>query len=228
MYTYLLVDLLSVLVPFLFTFHPKTKFYRQWYAFFPACLATALLFICWDCIFTKLGVWGFRPDYVTGIYLGNLPVEEILFFICIPYACVFSYYVLPDLAVFSRKPGNIPVFGGGAVLIITGLIFYNRYYTSVTFIGLGTLLIVLQLLKAKFLMRFFICYLIMLIPFFIVNGILTGSFLGRVVVWYNDKHNLGIRILTIPFEDIFYGALLVLLNISGYELLKKKLNRKSG
>jgi lycopene cyclase domain-containing protein len=44
-----------------------------------------------------------------------------------------------------------------------------------------------------------------LIPFFIVNGILTGSFIEGEVVWYNNNENLGIRILTIPIEDIVYA-----------------------
>lgn len=58
--------------------------------------------------------------------------------------------------------------------------------------------------------------------FFIVNGILTGSWIDEPVVWYNDSENLGIRIGTIPFEDAFYGFLLIALVIDLYRYLQNK------
>ena len=44
-----------------------------------------------------------------------------------------------------------------------------------------------------------------MIPFLIVNGLLTGSFIEGEVVWYNNAENLGIRLGTIPIEDIVYA-----------------------
>jgi lycopene cyclase domain-containing protein len=52
-----------------------------------------------------------------------------------------------------------------------------------------------------------------MLPFLMVNGVLTGSLIDAPIVWYNDAENLGIRIFTIPVEDVFYGMGLVLLNI---------------
>jgi lycopene cyclase domain-containing protein len=65
-----------------------------------------------------------------------------------------------------------------------------------------------------------VAYLIILIPFLIVNGLLTAI----PVVLYNDNENLGIRLYTIPIEDIFYGMLLVMMNVVGYERFKLKKN----
>ncbi|HMW27388.1 MAG TPA: lycopene cyclase domain-containing protein, partial [Ferruginibacter sp.] len=68
---------------------------------------------------------------------------------------------------------------------------------------------------------FLVSYLVCLVPFLIVNGFLTAL----PVVRYNDVENLGIRIHTIPFEDSFYGMLLVLMNIVIYEKLKSREGR---
>jgi lycopene cyclase domain-containing protein len=68
-------------------------------------------------------------------------------------------------------------------------------------------------------------YLVILVPFFIVNGILTGTGLEEPVVWYNNEENLGIRLLTIPVEDSIYGFLLVGMNITLFEWMKSKIEK---
>ena len=68
--------------------------------------------------------------------------------------------------------------------------------------------------------KFYRFYLWHLIPFFIVNGILTGTGINGEVVWYNNAENLGIRLGTIPVEDSLYSLSLMLMNISIFEWLK--------
>ena len=66
---------------------------------------------------------------------------------------------------------------------------------------------------------FLAAFLIIIVPFLLVNGFLTAL----PVVEYNDTEILNIRIYTIPVEDVFYGMLLSLMNISIYEkVLKRK------
>jgi lycopene cyclase domain-containing protein len=73
--------------------------------------------------------------------------------------------------------------------------------------------------------KFFTIYPVLLIPFFVVNGILTGSVIEQPVVWYNNQENLGIRLFTIPVEDIFYGLELMVLTILFYENFKYRMSR---
>jgi len=227
---YLLIDFFTIFVPIIFSFHPKINFYKNFKPFFISNILTASLFLIWDVIFTKIGVWSFNPDYVLGIYLYNLPIEEILFFVCIPFSCVFTYHCLNLFFLIQWKPKteNIFVLSFSTLLIIVGIYSYSKLYTIVTFFSLGILLLVLKYyVKINWLAKLVIIYPILIIPFFIVNGLLTGSGLDQPVVKYNNMENLGIRLFTIPVEDVFYGFELILLNIFLYEYFKTKFGNHS-
>jgi lycopene cyclase domain-containing protein len=218
---YLLLNLASLSIPFLFSFHPKLRFYKLWKYFFPATFIMMAFFIPWDINFTQNGIWGFNEKYLSGIKLGNLPLEEWLFFICIPYACIFTIYafknMLPKFSI-SEKTTQIVYFLLQTILIATLLYFYDRLYTAVNFGYAIVLLALVYNYKRETLQVFFPIFLILLVPFFIVNGFLTGSWIHEEVVWYNNAENLGIRIGSVPIEDSIY-ALTMLLTI--YILMEK-------
>jgi lycopene cyclase domain-containing protein len=108
-------------------------------------------------------------------------------------------------------------------LLTAGIFFHKNIYTAVTFLSLAALLASLAwVFDIKWLGRFYIVYVLLLLPFLLVNGILTGLFLDQPVVWYNPSEIIGLRILTIPVEDVFYGMELILMNVFIYEYLKSK------
>lgn len=78
-FTYLFIDFGAVLIPFLFSFHPKLRFNREWKYFFPALAVGSGIFLIWDIIYTAIGVWHFNSEYLCGISFLGLPLEEILF-----------------------------------------------------------------------------------------------------------------------------------------------------
>lgn len=222
-YLYLFLDIISILFPLAFSFHPKFDFSKKWKYLWPSIFATAMVFILWDIVFTEKGVWGFNPDYIIGIYLYNLPLEEILFFVCIPYACVFIYDSLNFLIKKDWLGEFAPNISAALCLLLVsiGLLNAQRSYTCVTFIITGAFLGSLRWVsKPTFLGRFYVSFIVTLLPFFMVNGILTGSFISEPVVWYNSAEMLGVRIGTIPLEDIFYGMLLILVNVWFFEKLQ--------
>lgn len=229
-YTYLWIDFFTIIIPFIFSFHPKLNFYKNFKWFFPANIMAGIIFIAWDVLFTKMGVWGFNPDYLSGIYLFNLPIEEVLFFICIPFSCVFTYHCLTLFYPFKwgKKTEALIIIGVSVALIITGLLAFPRAYTSTTFISLGLLILIARYIgKITWFPKLASVYLVLLIPFFIVNGVLTGTGLEAPIVWYNDAENLSIRLLTIPVEDIFYGFELIFLNMIFYTYFMEKFSRKT-
>jgi len=103
-------------------------------------------------------------------------------------------------------------------LMLTGIFFYPNLYTSVTFFLLSLMLFVLQFVyRVSWLSRFYFAYLFLMIPFLIVNGILTGTGLEQPVVWYNPNEMIGLRLLSIPIEDVFYGLLMLIGSVTLFE-----------
>ncbi|MEM6630947.1 MAG: lycopene cyclase domain-containing protein [Bacteroidota bacterium] len=220
MYTYLLLNIGTILFPLLLSFDKKVHFYTYWKALFPSIFVVAALFILWDIQFTELGVWAFNPDYLTGIYWANLPMEEWMFFFTIPYACIFIYECIKAYLPFSWNTESMRklYFVTGSLLFIIACTQLGKLYTTITFFTLGVLLIGTAIYAPVYLGRFAQMYLIHLVPFFLINGVLTAL----PVVLYNNAENLGIRMGTVPFEDPFYSMLLLLLNVHLFEFFKKK------
>ncbi len=220
---YLIINAATIIFPLVRSFEPKIKYAKKWYALFPAILVTATIFIIWDVIFTKNGIWGFNKDYLVGVEIFKLPIEEWLFFITVPFASVFIYecvrYYLPKI----RTSGSLRTLSTAFSLILILVATYNweQSYTFWCFCFTGIYLTIISYQNPKWLGKFWIAYLIHLIPFVIVNGILTGSYLEEPIVWYNNDHNLGIRIFTIPIEDTIYALLLLLMNVSFFEYFRK-------
>jgi lycopene cyclase domain-containing protein len=191
---------------------------------------TALIFIIWDEGFTRMGVWGFNEKYTTGIYLLHLPVEEVLFFICIPYACCFTYFALNSLIErdFLGDYGSVITKCLIAVSFIISVIYIDRWYTVTTFTALVILLVYrLSQHSMKSMGRFYFTFIVLLAPFFFVNGILTGSGVEQPVVWYNNEETLGIRIGTIPVEDLIYAMIMILLSITISEKFEARHKKNS-
>ena len=228
-FTYLLVDLSCIIVPFIFSFYPKINFRKEWKYFFLPCIFTALFFLGWDVLFTHAGIWSFNTKYVYGIYLYNLPLEECLFFLCIPYACVFTYYCINKFVKLKTNIRSLQFFSFTLIVLLStiGLSHLSQLYTSVTFLLLALLLLLANIKKMNFLPSFYISFTIILIPFFVSNGVLTGSIANRPTVLYNNHYNLGVRIFTIPIEDLFYAMLLLLMNIIGFEYLKGRTSQQN-
>lgn len=221
-YTYLLINIAVVFFPLALSFDKKVHFFSKWKFVFPAIFITGGFFLIWDLLFVKLNVWSFNSDYIIGIKLLGLPLEEILFFLTVPYACVFiyeclnAYFPKDSLQKYSFSVSNL-LLGLCIAMFFLG---YNRWYTVINF---GFLFFVLGYveyanIEFRFMYKFYRAYLLSLIPFYIVNGFLTAI----PVVMYNDKENLGFRVGTIPFEDHFYLMGLLLMNVYLYEFFKGK------
>lgn len=225
---YLLLNLGSISVPFLYSFHPRLQLHKRFLWIFVSIVLTMVIFIPWDVIFTIHEIWGFNDTYFLGAKVFSLPIEEWLFFICIPFACVFTHYALllyfPNLKLNKTTTKAISI-GLITLLFILAVINYDKWYTVINFSLAIPITVLVYKYNTKLLQHFFLTFLVMLIPFFIVNGILTGSFITDQVVWYNNAENLGIRMGTIPVEDSIYAFTMILCNLFLTEVFVKKYQR---
>jgi lycopene cyclase domain-containing protein len=97
---YMGILLFSLSVPLIFSFWPPLKFYRHVRALFYSIGIIVLLFGGWDIFATYRGHWDFSPSGVYPFRVINLPLEEVLFFVVIPFCCVFTW---ESLKYIKRK-----------------------------------------------------------------------------------------------------------------------------
>jgi len=207
-YTYALILFFTVIVCFVASFDKRLRFDREFVPFFKAAGIVALFFIAWDIWFTSRGVWWFNTRYTLGLMVAGLPWEEWLFFIFIPFSCVFTYFCidkffnLKSLSAFN----NMVVFVSIIICAVVALRYADRIYTLVTaLVTIVTLAVFHFALRIPWITQASLVFTLLMLGFLPVNGILTGTGLESPIVNYNPKDFIGIRILTIPIEDAVYG-----------------------
>lgn len=224
-WAYFYLHIFTFVPVFALSFDSNVHFYKKWKHLLPAILIVGAIFILWDVFFTASGVWGFNHAYFAGITLLHLPLEEWLFFFTVPFACVFIYeclnfYVKKDWLAPAEKTLTL---GLAAVFLFTGFLFWGRLYTSTTFLLAGFFLLFHYLfLDGSYRSRFYMAYLLSLIPFLLVNGVLTGGYTREPVVLYNPDEYLGIRITSVPLDDAVYGFLLVFGVVTLFERFRRR------
>ncbi|GAB5464790.1 MAG: hypothetical protein Kapaf2KO_02260 [Candidatus Kapaibacteriales bacterium] len=211
--TYLVLMLFTLLGPLAMSFEKQIRFREKWLDFFKAVILPAFFFIVWDIVFTSKGIWSFNPAYYLGLEIFLLPLEEWLFFIIVPFAAIFVIEVV-GFFIDTEKINSLAISLAICVLLLAlAILYYDRLYTVTTFSMLIITIVYYEFVhRASWLSQFYIGYAVVGIGFLIINGVLTSL----PVVEYNDAKNMGFRIFTIPFEDYFYGMLLIILTSGFY------------
>ena len=223
---YFIILLASCVVPILFSIF-GIDFIKNWKSFTISTSIIAVIFLVWDAFFTAQGIWGFTDEYCLGIYFLKMPIEEWMFFYIIPFCSLFAHFALfyayPNLKLSPKITRYISIILIGMALTLI-VAYYPKAYTVVNFSFLFITITLGIIFKIELLQRFYISFLIILIPFFIVNGILTGLITDIPVVWYDNSENLGVRLITIPVEDIGYAFTMLFGNLMIFDSLNKKQN----
>jgi lycopene cyclase domain-containing protein len=134
-YFYFFLLFITIVFPFLASFEYRIRYFQKWKKLFTGTLFMMLIFIPWDIFFSYNDIWNFNDSFTIGIDIFKLPIEEWLFFICIPFSCVFIY---ESLAYFFPLKNSFPYIEKITIffsifLLIFGCVFYDQLYTNVCF-----------------------------------------------------------------------------------------------
>ncbi len=201
---YTQIDLLVLALPLVLSFDRKVAFWRKWPQVFAAIAAVVVVFGAWDAWMAARGIWGFNPQHAgTGRFL-HLPAGEWLFFVCVPYACLFVLECVQAYFPDRRWPAPRAAFlaPAGLCLILAG-VFRERAYTATVLLACGAVLALLEGLAPATLRsrNFWLALGLTYVPFLVANGFLTGI----PIVLYDDAENLAWRVGSIPVEDFCFS-----------------------
>ena len=227
-HAYLYIMLFSLFFPLILSFDKKIHYVGSWKYLLSVFLWVSTLYIIWDAYFTHWQIWEFNEHYISGYRWWGLPLEEISFFLVVPFACLFIYECVVGYNL-QRTIGPVvtplmrAVIGLGLVLALG---YGGGYYTlSATAVLIIALIYLEKYLPIEQKEQIYISLLLAYLPFLLVNGVLTGSFTLSPIVIYNESETLPGRLGTIPWDDFLYQAGMFLWMVFVYIGAKK--NRKT-
>lgn len=202
---YSLIALAVLAGPLALSFDDKVHFWTHWPAVAIASALTGLLYLFWDSLVVRRGDWSFNPKFTGTFRLFHLPVGEILFFVSVPYACLFLFEVVkayfPNGDLITVNPTSL--YAGALVFVAAAAVFRKHGYTVLAMASVAIFLSTLALTHPTLAGRteFWIWMGLCFVAFALVNGLYTAL----PTIWYNPKAIWGIKIGPIPLEDFFYN-----------------------
>jgi lycopene cyclase domain-containing protein len=225
---YLFLNAMILASPLFFSFERRwIKFYKKLKPLLVSLFIVGIFFIAWDVFATSRGHWSFNPAYINSIKLLGLPVEEILFFVTVPYSCLFVFesvlHFLGDKKLFSPRKWLSSVVG--VLISLSAFGFYSKEYTFLAIISVGVSILFVSLVNVKlFSSRAYWIYTILTLVLFLIFNYILTSF---PVVQYSSNAISGFRITTIPIEDFLFNFSMLTCYLTVYIWASKKLKIKS-
>jgi len=202
---YLYLNLVIIAFPLVFSFERRLRFYTKLKPVLAALLLVGCIFVVWDVFATSRGHWSFNPSYVNETRFLGLPLEEVLFFVTVPYSCLFVFEAiksfLGDAKLFAS---NKRLFAGAGVLIaILSFAFLHNEYTFLAILSVGLTILLVAIANITILCSraYWIYISVTLVLFLVFNFILTSL----PVVEYSSSAICSIRLTTIPIEDFLFN-----------------------
>ncbi len=94
---YAAVLVASLLVTLPLEFLLGARVYRRPKRLASTIVLAAIPFVVWDIAAIRAGHWSISDEYTTGLDIGNMPIEEVSFFVVIPVCAILTYEVVRRL-----------------------------------------------------------------------------------------------------------------------------------
>jgi lycopene cyclase domain-containing protein len=223
---YLLFNLIVIAGPLALSFEPTIRFVKQWKFILGAIVLSAIPYLVWDSLVANRH-WFWNVKYTLGPRLFRLPLEEWLFFVTVPYSCLFSREVLRkylsnhiDRELEWLRVGLFALMPVGLLVFRTG-----REYTGLVLIAFGVISFLDRQLRTDLLLqtRSYWYFLVVLVCTLIFNSYLTA----RPMLIYEAAYQLDFRVITIPIEDFGYGLGHLALTAICYDWLKLRAGERN-
>ncbi|KXK08090.1 MAG: lycopene cyclase domain-containing protein [Candidatus Dojkabacteria bacterium] len=218
-YSYLLLNLIILIGPLLLSFEKRVRYISKIKHVLISIFLVSIPFILWDQYATLNGHWSFSKEHTTGINIGMLPIEEVMFFLTVPFSCLFVYEVINYFFKDKKTKVSAYVFAFvGALLSLIAFTNPDKGYTLIVSTLGSSLFFALAFIRPVLVMKrnYLIFLAVTLVLFLVFNSILTGI----PIVSYGADEILGIRIGTIPIEDFVYNSVMLTLYLLVYNWSK--------
>jgi len=221
-FIYIGILLVTFIIPVLLELRKSTGFFYNLKYLVPAIVFSGAIYIIWDLRFEEKSIWVFNNEFLTGISILNLPLEEWIYFFVLPFLGVFIYEFVKHRFNNFEYPKFFLAFSL-VLLVLFGIIAYLSRQKLFPFFLFFLLTIYLgyTVFRNRFkkhYSKFYLAFFILIIPFTIINGVITTL----PVIEYNPDHILGIHVYAIPVENFASLFLLFIMNITIYEYLKER------
>jgi len=214
MSTYLIINIIIVFFPLIISLTSKAR-RLKWKALLASIVLVGGFFVLWDLWAISLGDWYFNSKFINGARLAGLPYEELLFFVTVPFSCLYLYegmrkYLLNRKWLFFSKYSPFLTI----VFLVLSLAAHSHSYSLKLFLLCALLFFLSASLRVFTSSLFWMWIAVCTLLFMLFNYFLTSL----PVVIYNPNAILNFRVLTIPIEDFFYNFALLTLFLKVYLL----------
>lgn len=104
-YLLLMAGCLLITLPLEFVFGARV--YRRPKRLLLAMLPMLVIFVVWDIVGIVRDHWTYNPQFISGIHLGPMPLEELVFFLVIPICGLLTYEGVGRVLDLARGRGHI-------------------------------------------------------------------------------------------------------------------------